>query len=246
LFVKLGAGMFFDLENPVNLESIHTILINPYRSYIPPLWYVHALFIIFVAYPLLRSWFSDFSLLLLFTFLNIILDSDVTLYGKALHNIPFFITGIIFRSSKIVLARWLDGSASVILLLSSFFVVSCYALKKYFHRDSPGEYPIVFIAGVCGTLLTIILSRKIAKADAPGIRFILTATGIYSMSIYLFHTLFESAMRIVLMQTFRELKIFFELVLLISVVSGLIFPLILEKYFLRKNKITRKFILGLP
>jgi hypothetical protein len=94
--------------------------------------------------------------------------------------------------------------------------------------------------------LTIILSRKIAKADAPGIRFILTATGIYSMSIYLFHTLFESAMRIVLMQTFRELKIFFELVLLISVVSGLIFPLILEKYFLRKNKITRKFILGLP
>lgn len=246
LFIKLSAGMFFDLENPVDLASAYTILINPYKSYAPPLWYVHSLFLIFTAYPLLRRGCSDIFLLLLFTGLNIFLNTDTAPCGKTLHNIPFFVTGIIFRSNELKLARWLNGSVPVVLFMSFLFIVSCYSLKFYFPHDTPSEYPMVLTSGVCGSMLTIILSRKIAMSSARTICVLLTEIGIYSMSIYLFHTLFESSARIVLMQTFREFQLPFEFVLVIAVACGLIFPLALEKYFLRKNHVARKFLLGLP
>jgi fucose 4-O-acetylase-like acetyltransferase len=246
LFIKLSAGMFFNLENPVDLASACTILINPYKSYAPPLWYVHSLFIIFAAYPFLRRVCSDILLLMLFTVLNIFLNTDTAFCGKTLHNIPFFITGIIFRNNEMTLARWLNGSVFVVLVLSFLFIVSCFSLKFYFPLDTPSEYPMVLISGVCGSMLTIILSRKIAMSSARIICALLAEMGIYSMSIYLFHTLFESSARIILMQTFREFKLPFELVLVISVTCGLIFPLALEKYFLRKNRVARKFLLGLP
>jgi hypothetical protein len=104
---------------------------------------------------------------------------------------------------------------------------------------------MVFMAGICGTLLTIMVSRKLAISDARVIRTLATTTGIYSMSIYLFHTLFESATRIVLMQTLGGLNLPFEFVFVTAVAAGLIFPLALEKYFLQKNYMTRRFMLGI-
>jgi fucose 4-O-acetylase-like acetyltransferase len=244
--IKFIAGMVFDLENPVNYESIYTIIIDPFKSYVPPLWYLHSLFMIFAVYALLRRYSSDVFLLLLFIGLNIFLDTDVALYGKTLHNIPFFITGIILRNNELTLGRWLSGSVFAISVILAFFIISCYYLKDYFTSYISWEYPIVFIAGVCGALLTIIVSRKTEIFGKSSICALLRSIGLYSMSIYLFHTLFESATRIVLMQTFRELKLPFEFVLVIAVVAGLIFPPVLEKYLLRQNHITRKFILGLP
>jgi fucose 4-O-acetylase-like acetyltransferase len=245
LVIKIGAGMFFELENPVDYRNVYAILVNPIQSYVPSLWYVHSLFIIFAIYPLLRRFISDFWLLVIFIGLNIWMDSDVAFYGKMIHNSPFFIAGIIFRNNEAMLSRWLNGTMFTVSFLALLFTSSCYSLKNYFTQDTLGQYPMVFMAGICGTLMIIMASRKIATSDARVIRTLATATGIYSMSIYLFHTLFESATRIVLMQTLREFRLPFELVLVPAVVAGLIFPLALEKYFLRKNYMTRRFLLGL-
>lgn len=245
LVIKIGAGMFFELENPVDHRNLYAILVNPIQSYVPSLWYVHSLFIIFAIYPLLRRFTSDFWLFLIFIGLNILIDSDMALYGKMLHNCPFFIAGIILRNNETILSRWLNGSMFAVSFLALLFTSSCYFLKNYFTQDTPGEYLMVFMAGICGTLMIIMVSRKLAMSDARVIRTLATATGIYSMSIYLFHTLFESATRIVLMQTLRGLKLPFELVLVTAVAAGLIFPLALEKYFLRKNDMTRRFMLGI-
>jgi fucose 4-O-acetylase-like acetyltransferase len=245
LVIKIGAGVFFELENPVDYRNLYAILVNPVKSYVPSLWYVHSLFIIFAIYPLFRCFISDFWLFLIFIVLNICLDSDADFYGKMLHNCPFFIAGIILRNNETMLLRWLNGSMFTVSFLALLFTSSCYSLKNYLTQDTPGEYPMVFMAGICGTLLTIMVSRKLAISDARVIRTLATTTGIYSMSIYLFHTLFESATRIVLMQTLGGLNLPFEFVFVTAVAAGLIFPLALEKYFLQKNYMTRRFMLGI-
>ncbi|MCM8814122.1 MAG: hypothetical protein NC924_09355, partial [Candidatus Omnitrophica bacterium] len=59
-----------------------------------------------------------------------------------------------------------------------------------------------------------------------------------------FHTLFESAVRLVFFQLFRQ-KLPFELIAFIAISCGTFFPLLLEKKILRQNMLTKKFLLGL-
>lgn len=243
--VKFTAGMFFVLENPLVYSDLYTILVNPILSYIPSLWYLHSLFIIFVIYPILRRFISDVLLLIIFTGLNISLDRDVSLCGTMLYNIPFFITGIVIRNNEGKLAKWLNFSMSTFSSLMLIFIGACYALKICINRDMSGQYPIIFTAGICGTLIVTIASRKLASSDMPAIRYFLTLMGMYSISIYLFHTLFESSTRIILTQAIRGIQLPFELVLVASVANGLLFPLALEKFLLRKYCMTRRLFLGL-
>lgn len=75
-------------------------------------------------------------------------------------------------------------------------------------------------------------------------RAILTTIGSYSMAIYFLHTIFESGVRIVFYQVLVDFNVSFEIVALMAIVSGVAFPLFIEKTFLRKYHFTRKYILG--
>ena len=243
--IKFTAGLFFVLENPLVYSDLYTIVVNPILSYMPSLWYLHSLFMIFAIYPILRRFISDVLLLIIFTGLNISLDSDVSWCGTMLYNIPFFITGIVIRNKEETLAKWLNCSMLTFSSLTLIFIGACYALKIHINRDISGQYPIIFTAGICGTLIVNIVSRKLVSSDMPAIRSLLTLMGMYSISIYLFHTLFESSTRIVLTQAIRGFRLPFEFVLVTSVFNGLLFSLALEKYLLRKYYITRRFFLGI-
>ncbi len=83
-----------------------------------------------------------------------------------------------------------------------------------------------------------------SKRKAGVERALLAEIGFYSMTIYLFHTLFQSVIRIGFYQVL-DLSVSFEVVALVAVVAGVVFPLLLEKMILRKNKFTKKYILGL-
>jgi hypothetical protein len=65
------------------------------------------------------------------------------------------------------------------------------------------------------------------------------------MTIYLFHTLFESTVRIGFLQVFKQMQVPFELIAFVAITCGVVLPLVLEKEVLRKYWVTKKFVLGL-
>ena len=69
--------------------------------------------------------------------------------------------------------------------------------------------------------------------------------GLYSMTIYLFHPLFESFVRHVLTRILPKNDVLFLASALTAIIAGVLFPLLLEKYVLRRYRLTRKVFLGL-
>jgi fucose 4-O-acetylase-like acetyltransferase len=243
--IKFAAGVFVHLDAPVDLDSIQNILVNPVKSYMPLLWFVHALFLIFMVYPLARHFLGDSALLLMFLAINLSVEGTPPFIGNSVHYLPFFIAGCVTRTHQKALTSWLDSSPATVPILLGLFAAACFFLQPDQQLASLPEYLLVFTAGISGTLLTI----KTSHAIAPAIRHkgaqLLVAAGFYSMTIYLFHTLFESAARIVLLQVLRQMELPFELVALTAIIAGLVFPLGLEKYVLRRYALTRKWILGI-
>jgi hypothetical protein len=64
------------------------------------------------------------------------------------------------------------------------------------------------------------------------------------MTIYLFHNLFLGSVKIGFMQIFHG-AVGFELMAVIAITSGVLFPMILEKKIFKKYSIFRKYLLGI-
>ncbi|MCP4131479.1 MAG: acyltransferase family protein [bacterium] len=244
--VKYAAGKFVTLQYPVGLKSIYALLLEPIDSYMPLLWFVYALFIIFLVYPLVRMLINNnFIILLIFILLNVIFGSKYPVFGKALVSMPFFIIGIILRENlkfreKIISGTWISSALSVVLFFTFFL------LLYYLNVERPVRYGIGLLLGLSGSISVLNISLLIERKSNSGtISTLLVRTGFYSMSIYLFHTLFESAVRIGFNQVLGGLHVPFLAVAFVAVAAGIIFPLLLEKLILRKFAFTRKFILGL-
>ncbi|MES9965459.1 MAG: acyltransferase family protein [Candidatus Sedimenticola sp. 20ELBAFRAG] len=243
--IKYLSGLFFYLENPVGLESVYALLTNPIDSYMPLLWFVHALFLIFLIYPLTRNLIgNNFIILIIFILINVVFGNDYIFFGKALANVPFFIIGVILRENTrvrdaVITDKWFYVGVPLMIF--------CFVYLAKLNMDSGNQIDYIFrlVLGVTGTICIINMSSLI-DANNKGIgKLILTEIGIYSMTIYLFHTLFESAVRIGFQQVLGDFQVSFEIVAFTAVIAGIVFPLLLEKIFLRNNMITKKYILGL-
>ncbi len=95
--IKYLAGRVVILEYAVNLDSLYTLLADPVNSYVPLLWFVHALFLMFALYPLFRLFLNNLSILMIVLFINAALGSEILVFGKALANLPFFLVGVMIR-----------------------------------------------------------------------------------------------------------------------------------------------------
>ena len=241
--IKYIAGVYVPIEYPVSLDAIKALIINPANSYMPLLWFVHTLFIIFILYPLLRKVFNEVVILAIILGMNLIVGAEYYILKNVIAYIPFFIIGCILRDKKTVFESLLTKSYFIPLILVSIFV-SIYLFQMQGGFGSY-NYLMKFLLGVFGSLLIINISNILSNSKNLIIKKCLISVGVYSMSIYLFHTLFESAVRIGLSTKILHIVVPFELVAALAIILGVTFPLLLEKYFLSKNKITRKYILGI-
>ncbi len=237
--IKSIAGKFVHLDYPVAANSLYALLIDPVSSYMPLLWFIHALFLIFAVYPLLRLFISPILILLLIVCVNAVWGSDFPVVGKAIANMPFFVAGNLLGQKVKLLNAPINGSWRYVLISLLTFILS-YAASTLFG----GLYLINFIVGVAGSLAVITISHA-CSINWPRLKSFLLPIGFYSMSIYLLHPLFESAVRICCIKLLDRVEIPFELIALIAIISGVLFPLLLEKYVLRKNALTQKYILGM-
>ena len=252
--VKFLSGLYFHLKHPASLESIYALLLYPVESYMPLLWFVHALFLIFLVYPLTRKLISNnFIILIVFILINSIFGNNYAVFGRALANIPFFIIGVILRENAglrnaVISGKWAYVGAPIILFCLAYIILLKMDVGNqvsYMKMDVGGQFGYIlrYVLGVIGAICVMNISCLIDAYKKSIGNIILTEIGIYSMTIYLFHTLFESAIRIGFQQVLGGLQIRFEIVAIAAVTAGLIFPLLLEKIILRKNVITKKYFL---
>lgn len=243
-FIKYFSGFFFNIQNPVNLDAVILLMLDPINSYMPLLWFVHALFLIFFIYPLLRFFVNDYVIFLIFFSFNLLLSAEIPVLGKSLFYMPYFVVGIMLRRvldvpNFALLFRW-----RLSFLLLSFFCASYYVFSQKLYPSSV-YYFIVFMTGIAGAFLFIHLSIILMNLKDSRLKPIFYTLGYYSMTIYFFHTLFESATRILLTQVLNDFNVPFIIIAFFSIIAGVIFPLFLERFVIRQFWFTKTFLLGI-
>jgi fucose 4-O-acetylase-like acetyltransferase len=242
--IKYAAGMVVTLDHPVTLAAIIALMRDPVESYMPLLWFMHALFIIFTLYVPARRFLNNIFIVLIVLAFNIVFGNDYPVIGKALDNMPFFVFGVMLRENlKVAGIAMGSGWRACIVPLALF--AAAYIMLPFASGFEAFDYPARLFLGAAGSLFVMNASRAITEQAHKKITGLVMQVGYYSMTIYLLHTIFESAVRIGFVQVLNNAPVLFECVACIAIACGVAFPLLLEKEVLRKNRFTRKFILGL-
>ncbi len=239
--IKVAAGHFVRLENPVNPHSIVAIAVDPANSYAPLLWFLQALFLIFCIYPLLRTFLGEASILIVCVILDEALGTRYPFLGRAAANMPFFVFGILLRQNA-RLAKFVTGRGALLAAACAF--ASGCALQVHGSSLAAHDYIAGWVLGLIGSLLVINCSRVIARHAANPLRSGLLAAGFYSMTIYILHAPFEGTVRIAFLQLAHRVTVPFVAVALMAVGAGVLMPIVVERQFIRKSALARRFVLG--
>jgi len=241
---KYLAGNIFHIENPLDIRSVYALILDPTYSFMPLLWFIHALFIIFVLYPLVRFFLNNILVFLFFIAANSFLGSDFIVLGDTVYFMPFFVLGVIIKdhksfSEKLFGASWLHVLLPVVIF-TLFYYARAFIVIEYWLT-----YLFEFVLAVTGSLFVINLSHVLNSFELKKVNRILFEIGYYTLTIYLFHTLFVSGVRIAFLQGIDFIQIPFEVIAIIATFCGVFFPMELERRLLRKYSITRRLFLGI-
>jgi fucose 4-O-acetylase-like acetyltransferase len=239
--IKLPAGRYVALDEPVTLHSAVSVFIDPINSYAPLLWFLQALFLIFCLYPWLRRYLNEAAIIVLFVAINEIFGSKYPFLGRVVANMPFFAFGILLRVS-LKSASFDPGRFALPLSLIAF-ALGC-ELQLNASRELSRDYLEQFTLAVAGMLFVFTFSAWLARLRRNGARAVLFSLGMYSMTIYVLHSVFEGAARIGLTQIARQLPLPFLAVALPAVVVGLLIPMLIEIGLIRRSRLWRRLILG--
>lgn len=242
--VKYVVGRVVNLDHPVDIDSTYALLTDPVNSYMPLLWFVHALFLIFAVYPLARVLMNNLIMLILLLIINSFFGSDYLVFGKALANMPFFLVGVLLKENIKVFSITINNDWRYTFVNIVIFSLA-YVMQYSVNINHGNKYFTIFFIGVVGSLLIINLSQATAVLSHKNIKSTLISIGYYSMTIYLFHTLFESTVRIAFIQVFKQMHAPFLLIAFFAITCGVVVPLALEKAVFRKYWVTRKLLLGI-
>ncbi len=242
--IKYAAGTLVPLDHPVTPASMLALVSGPVDSYMPLLWFVHALFIIFAVYAPARLYLNNAVIVLIALAFTMVFGSDYPVLGKPLANMPYFVFGVMLRengklSDMAMRSGWRCIAVPLALFAAAYVIMPCAA------GAGIARYPARLLLGAAGSLFVINASRALTGRAHKKISAAVMRVGYYSMTIYLLHTLFESTVRIGFLKLLKNAPVPFECVACIAIACGVAVPLLLEKEVLRKNRIARTFILGL-
>jgi fucose 4-O-acetylase-like acetyltransferase len=244
LVIKIVAGLFFKLKFPVSINSLISIFINPLDSYLPLLWFVYSLFIIFAIFPLF-CYSVNYNLVLLGILVMLLyllgLKTKIFCLDLVFYNLPAFTFGFIVSFLNIDIDNIKPYQLKIIGIISIMLFVTTYLFKN---TGAINDLYVDFLIYLFGSIACIALSISIYLANLTITRY-LKIMGIFSMGIYLLHTMFSGIVGIIFSQVIRGDNLMFFCGAAIAISIGIILPIILEKYILRKYKITKKLFLGL-
>ena len=191
------------------MKSVYALLFDPVNSYMPLLWFIYALFLIFLIYPLFRKVFtSNLFILCLFLLFNVLFGNNFFVIGSVLINMPYFIIGVIFCEKRELRLKLISGKPIIcgVLIILFILILRFFEIFEIFQRG--GQFYILrrIISGIFGAVCVMNISLLIDSMPLSGrLRNILLRLGFYSMTIYLFHTLFQSTVRIMFYQVLADI-----------------------------------------
>lgn len=225
---KLFAGRYVPVDNPVNgLASLADLLIRPSVSFSSFLWYLYALGIIFLSFPLFfRLCGRQLLVLLLIAALFYLLPvSDYFAWSRIRELFFFFVLGIVAsknvgRFDKLIKSSWYLWC---IPLCGTWVVSGGEAIKLVC-----GVFAIPFVMG---------LVRLIGSQGSEFLEWV----GRYTLSIYLFNTIFIGVSKAIFSRFATWNEHTFFLFFFVLFVSGIFAPILFKRIVLKKIRLLDKY-----
>jgi len=236
---KLLIGSFYGLTHPVNFESFKNMLLNPFHSFEPILWFLYVLFEIFVVFSISRYFIKNELILLgFYIVLPLLPPVDMFMIGTLFCYLPVFTLGFIsfkygiFNNRTVILGN-ISFTLFIILIISNYFIGYQGIAQRMFR----------LLIGVAGSIFWFAAAMQLAKYHNKIVEF-LKFVGLYTMAIYLFHSQFMVAIQIFLLQVVKLSYPGFLGMALIAIIIGLSLPILLEKYLLQRYSLVARLVLG--
>lgn len=247
--IKYIAGMFITLHTPVDSNFWKYILFYPDGGFARFLWFIYVLYLIFIIFTLIR-WAVPSNCILLLLFLAIYFTEIPKGYYFELDLVGFYLIffyiGYLYSS-----IRYEAVNKYAIYLCTAFFsallilLVNEQVLLNKLEMILSGylSFQLYYLLqGIFLIFSIYYLSILIAEIRKGTVFKILQYIGIYSPSIYLFHTIFMGGICI-LARPYEQLS-GRPIISIMIVTGGIILPIIFTKYFISKNKIISLLVLG--
>jgi fucose 4-O-acetylase-like acetyltransferase len=231
LSIKLVPSLLMDLANPVSRGSIVNILIDPLHSYVPLLWFLYSLFCIQAVFPAIhRLGPRTFPVLIAVTTV-LGVPSSLFCIGPTLGSLPYFLVGAyVAQALHINLDKHISRQAPPLAVLCAVLFLTIWWLW------TPGTTVGVRVSdallGMIGVAVTILVCQSIAARGYGWLR-LLAYVGTFSMTIYLFHTLFESSMRVALNHLPVLSNLPFLMKAIPSIAAGVCLPVVARSFVIR-------------
>jgi len=246
LMIKFLAASFFTLAHPVTLDTIIAIFVYPQKSFLVLLWFIYALFIVFTLFPVINTLIKQNATLLVFVLVSLyyIEWTNYFCLAKVFQHLPVFGIGYILGNRDINIDKIDKRFAFAIFAFFTFLFIVIYTYKDISFDSIVLQRTARLILAICGSVSCMAISIFACNFNNLFVSFVKLA-GIYSMSIYLLHTVFAGVIRIGFYQVLKMPDSKFIFGAIAGIAVGIIAPLLLERFILSKYVFTKRFFLGL-
>ena len=235
IIIKLLTEKGLSVENPVTYSAFYEMFYFPVAGYF--LWFIYALFLMFLIVPLFNTR-KSLSVLLLLSLVMFFIPVSLPNVFCLAHfqvNLLYFVLGCAF-------SEWVN--VRKVIEKTHFLVALCifagmYLLKIYSGVDGIEKW-MELCTAFAGFVLVLNFSNRIELKTVFAKKTLLYVS-VCSYTIYLFHTTFEGfAKAIVLKLPFfinnYSIQFVFLLIALIVISAGVILPIIVHEIIVRYSK----------
>ena len=234
--LKLLSQGSMGVDNPVTAASFLRMFYMPEAGAF--LWFIWALWWMFVIVPLFKTAkarFVLFVLSLVFHFIPVALPSVFCL-AKFKTMLVYFMLGVVVYET-----RWLHTFVCAFRPLQAAVAATLFVTLNYISLTVGGEICIViFLLPYVGIFFTLELSKWLSRGSVPAERNGWLAVAASSYIIYLFHTTFEGFAKAVFRKLPLDSGLWYVFVpeALTVIACGVVVPMLLYRFF-RRNRVTR-------
>lgn len=235
--LKLISQKNMYIENPTSYLSYFKMLYSPEAGYF--LWFIWALFLMFVTIPFFKTRSSRIklfiaSIIIHFMDLNI---TDIFCINQFLGMLMYFMLGVVIAENKEKLK---------VLAINKIIVIVLFILSEYLYIFATGSFLdsiVKIITPLIGIYSVYIVSDYLALKKISSLFLAVSSS---SYIIYLLHTTFQGFTKALILkiQPVYNNQLEFTIAALIIITSGVVMPILVNKYIINKYKIT-KLLFGL-
>lgn len=235
-----------NLQHPVDATFYKYILLNPMGGFSTLLWFLYALFVIYLIFPLFRiSLQNDILLLIAALGLSYLQWPEEFCLNLVMHHLPFFIGGYLAFQHNLLDILPLRLSLPTFLCL---FITSIFLKLQVVFPITGVQQTLSLASGYSGIFTVVVISIFLTTYNKNLLSnktfLIFKNLGFYSSGIYLLHTFCMGPVRIFIENMNLSTKYSFLVAAIIVCATGLIGPILIQIKIINNISLARKLILG--